>query len=603
MSELHNVAIYLAAAVVCVAVMKRLGFAAVLGYLVAGVLIGPWTTGLIDDVESAAHLSEFGVVLLLFVIGLELQPARLWALRRPIFGMGTAQLLLTGFVLALLAAGMGFEVGVALVTGFGLALSSTAFVLQLLAEKGELSAHHGRASFAILLFQDIAVIPLLAVVPLLASSTAMDDVDPLRGLVRLVLVCGGLVVASRFLLRPVFHLVARTGVPELFTATALLVVVATTVLMETVGLSITLGAFLAGVLLADSEYRHELEARVHPFEGLLLGLFFISIGMSADLGLLASQPVRVLALVLLLMAVKFVVLLLVGRLFKLTWPAAARLAAALSQGGEFAFILFGLAGEVGVLERDTAALLIVVVTLSMALTPVVYALTARALSALLPSSPPPAFEVPPSADGAVVIAGFGRFGNVIGRILRALRIPFTALDINPEQVAMVRLYGQKAYYGNATDLDLLHAAGLDQARALVLAIDDAEASLEIARLVRRHFPHVRVLARARDRRHWSKLKDLELAFVERELYHSSLRLSEELLVALGMHRRSARRAVVTFRAHDEAALERQRQHQDDQAGLVQTAKEAAAELAELFDADARFNPDGSAERRSDSGSP
>ncbi|MEQ8234316.1 MAG: monovalent cation:proton antiporter-2 (CPA2) family protein [Gammaproteobacteria bacterium] len=599
MSELHHVAIYLAAAVVCVAVMKRLGFAAVLGYLVAGVLIGPWTTGLIDDVESAAHLAEFGVVLLLFVIGLELQPARLWALRRPIFGMGSAQLLVTASALSAVAFVAGFGIGVALVIGFGLAMSSTAFVLQLLAEKKELPAHHGRASFAILLFQDIAVIPLLAVVPLLASSAALDEVDPLGGLLRLALVCGGLFLASRFLLRPVFQLVARSGVSELFTATALLVVVATTVLMEAVGLSATLGAFLAGVLLADSEYRHELEARLHPFEGLLLGLFFISVGMSADLGLLAAQPGRVFALVLTLMVIKFAVLLLVGRAFRLAWPAATRLAAVLCQGGEFAFILFGLAREVGVIEAETAALLIVVVTLSMALTPVAYALTARLLSVLAPPPAAPAFEMPQDDGGAVVIAGFGRFGTVVGRILRALRIPFTALDINPEQVEMVRQYGQKAYYGNATDLDLLHAAGLGRARALVLALDDAEASLKLAELTRRHFPAVRIFARARDRHHWTRLKDLDVAFVERELYHSSLRLSEELLIALGMHPRGARRAVITFRAHDETALERQRRYLDDQAGLVQTAKEAATELAALFDTDTRFDPRALSSRSSD----
>ena len=587
MSDLGYVAIFLSAAVVCVAFMKRLGFAAVLGYLVAGVVIGPWGLRLIVEAGNVRHLAEFGVVLLLFVIGLELQPNRLWALRRPIFGLGTAQLLATGTVLTGAGMALGLDPVSAAVAGFGLALSSTAFVLQLLAEKRELVSAHGRAGFAILLLQDIAVIPMLAMVPMLGADAAAQDLNPLLGLVRIVLVCGFLIVLSRFVLRPVFHLVARAHVPELFTASALLLVVGTALLMQAVGISVTLGAFLAGVLLADSEFKHEIEARVAPFEGLLLGLFFMSVGLSANLGLLSGQPLYIIALVAGLMAIKAGVMYTVARLFKMDHVQSLRLAAAISQGGEFAFILFSLAQGHGLMSSLFADQVTLAVTLSMAATPFVYALAQR-LTRPSEVQSTPAYDTVADTGHRVVIAGFGRFGQICGRILRGLGIPFTALEINLEQVALVRRFGSIAYYGDASNLELLESAHVEHASVFILAIDDPEASLRAAKLVRKHFPDVRVFARARNRQHAYALMSLDVHLIERELYHSSLRMAEHMLVALGLSPRQARRAVVSFRNLDEVTLRRQHAVQHDEAKLIQTNKEAVAELQQLFESDGRL---------------
>jgi len=588
MENLTHVAIYLTAAVLTVALMKRIGFAAVLGYLFAGIAIGPWGLGLIADVTRTQHLAEFGVVLLLFVIGLELQPSRLWALRRPIFGLGTAQVLVTGAVLGLLAAWAGLGWQAAAIVGFGLAMSSTAFVLQLLAEKRELATSQGRASFAILLFQDIAVIPLLAIVPLLAAPDALDGLSPLPGIAKFLAVCVGLALASRFVLRPLFQFVARSGVPELFTATTLLVVVATTLLMHASGLSPTLGAFLAGVLLADSEYRHELEARIAPFEGLLLGLFFISVGMSANLGLAAAAPATVLGLVVGLIGVKLAVMYGIARASGLAPTPAARLGAVLSQGGEFGFILFALARDQGLIGTGESDLLMLVVTVSMALTPFLHALATR-----LTRRPPLRagdYERIVDTDHQVVIAGFGRVGQVTGRVLRALQIPFTALEINPDQVETVQRFGSKAYYGDASSLDLLHAARVDKAKVFVLAIDEIEASLRTAATVRRHFPDVTLYARARNRRHVHRLMDLGLPYIERETYHSALLMTEKVLVAVGLTPGQARRAVLAFRAHDEKTLQEMHAIYKDDTQLVQSTREAADELRTLFESDAHLQP-------------
>lgn len=589
MNDLTYVAIYLIAAILCVALMKRLGFAAVLGYLAAGIVIGPWGLRLIDNAEHAAHLAEFGIVLLLFVIGLELQPNRLWALRRPIFGLGSAQLLVTGILLTGGGLALGLTPVLATVTGFGLAMSSTAFVLQLLAEKKELGASHGRSGFAILLLQDIAVIPMLAVVPLLASGAAMDQLNPVVGLLRIILVCGFLILVSRYILRPLFHIVAKTEVPELFTATALFVVIGTALLMQTVGISVTLGAFLAGVLLADSEFRHEIEARVAPFEGLLLGLFFISVGMSANLGLLVREPLTVMGLVLGLIITKFVAMYGLGRAFGGQHTQILKLAAVLSQGGEFAFILFGLARHQGLMTAVLADILILVVTISMAATPFVYTLVGKIIEAQRPVEAP-AYDRVEETDHRVVIAGFGRFGQVIARILRALQIPFTALEINPDQVAMVRRFGSRAYYGDASNLELLHAARVDKAQVFILAIDDPEASMRTAELVCKHFPNVKIFARARNRQHVYGLMGLGVSVIERELYHSSLRMTGHLLTTLGFSPRQAKRAILSFRNLDEAALRNTYEARQDEAALIQTNKQVTAELQSLFENDKRLHP-------------
>ena len=585
MSNPHDIGIYLAAAVLLVALMKHLGFAAVLGYLLAGIVIGPFGLGLIGDLTAAQQRAQFGVILLLFLIGLELQPSRLWAMRRAIFGMGSAQLGLTGLVLTGLAWACGLSLPVAGLVGCGLAMSSTAFVLQLMAEKHELALSHGRASFAILLFQDIAVIPLLALVPLLAAPTGLAGLTPLHTFAKLLMVAVGLFVISRFLVRSLFAVVVNTGVRELFTATALLVVIATSLLMDFLGLSVTLGAFLAGVLLADSDHRHELEACIAPFEGLLLGLFFIAVGMSANLGLLVQMPLLVGGAVLALMGVKMLVLYGVARGFRLPHRTALKLAAALSQGGEFAFILFGVMRTHGVLMMREAEFVMLVVTLSMALTPFVYALASKfaGTPALDPSS-----ASDDHAEPKVVIAGFGRFGQITGRVLRTLKIPFTMLEIDPAKINLGSSLGGEAYTGDAANLTLLHAAGVATAQFVVVAIDDPDASVRLAELLRRHFPAVRIFARARDRQHVFRLMDLGVTHIQRETYHSSMLLTEQLLEGLGLSRRQANHAVSTFQSHDERELALGHVAYKEALAKAQKLPETAAELQALLVGDDRL---------------
>ena len=472
MSFLVEAVVFLAAAVVTVPVFRRLGLGAVLGYLVAGVVIGPWALALVSDVDHILHFAEFGVVLLLFVIGLELQPNRLWTLRKSIFGLGGAQLFVTGAALAVAGYGLGLGPTTAAIVGLALSLSSTAFALQMLAERNQLTTRHGRSAFSILLFQDLAAIPMLAIVPLLGPEATgpMESSGMIAGVQTTAIVLA-VVIGGRFLLRPVLRIVAATRTPEVFTAMALLTVVGTALLMETVGLSMALGAFLAGVLLADSEYRHALEADIEPFKGMLLGLFFIAVGMSLNVGLVARQPGLVVALVAGLIAVKFAVVYGLGRLQGLDNRAACNLAVAISQGGEFAFVIFGVAFGAGLIERELADLMIAVVTISMAVTPLLTFVN----DAIQRSRPEKAvardFEVPPDRDRHVIIAGFGRFGQIVGRVLRAKKIPFTALEVSPEKIDFVRKYGNKVYYGDASRLALLHAARAESVAAGSITAD------------------------------------------------------------------------------------------------------------------------------------
>jgi glutathione-regulated potassium-efflux system ancillary protein KefC/glutathione-regulated potassium-efflux system protein KefB len=586
MEILDEMAIFLGAAVLAVPLVKRLGFGSVLGYLAAGILIGPWGLRLISDVDRVLHLSELGVVLLLFIIGLELQISRLWVLRKPIFGLGGAQVIATTAALGGAAWLLGLPPAAAFVAGAGLAMSSTALVLQMLAEQGELTTAHGRSSFAILLFQDLAVIPLLALVPTLGVTPASTLLhDPWLAALQAIGAFAAVTVGGRYLLRPIFRAIAHTRIREVFTATALLVVIGTALLMQSAGLSMALGAFLAGVLLADSEYRHEIEAGIEPFKGLLLGLFFIAVGMAADLGLLVRRPLEILALVAALCLIKALLLVALGRAFGLAAPATLRLGSVLAQGGEFAFVLFTVALDHQVMRREWVDLLIVVVTLSMALTPVLYTIVARVLSwaaAAVPSRP---YDVIESPGAPVIIAGFGRFGQIVGRILRLRRIPFTALDISPEQIDLVRRFGAEAYYGDAARLDLLRAARANRSRLLVIAIDDVEASLRVAELARSHFPDLTVYARARNRRHAYRLMDLGVRVITRELFYSSLKMAEQVLVALGFTSSKARETVQRFLEHDERTLRLQHAIYHDEEKLIQSAKEAAAELQLLFEAD------------------
>jgi len=579
-----QIAVLLAATVIAVPLFRRFKLSAVLGYLAAGVVIGPWGLGLFHDVENILHFAEFGVVLLLFVIGLELQPSRLWVMRHAVFGAGGVQVAVTTAALAAAALALGLAWQTAVVIAFALSLSSTALVLQVLAERRELTARHGRSAFAILLFQDLAIMPALVILPMLggASSAALD-----WKAIAIPLVAAAVVVAAgRYALRPALRIIAGTRAQEAFTAAALLVVVGTALLFESVGLSMALGAFMAGVLLADSEYRHELEADIEPFKGLLLGLFFMAVGMSANLGVLLQAPFTVLALTLGYLGVKMLAVGGAARIARHDAPTARRLAVALAGGGEFAFVLLALAAADGLVPRATTELLVIVVTLSMVAAPLLIAGADRLARRLKPATAAPAFDTFEPEEPRVLLAGLGRFGQIVARVLRARRIRFTALEISQTQVDFLRRFGNRLYYGDASRLELLRSAGASQASVLVIAIDDVEASVRTAEIARRHFPNLRVLARARNRQHAFRLMETGVTEIWRETYASSLELAEATLVALGTSREAAASQVRRFRELDEETLRAQASVRDDETKLIATAVASARQLEQLFEADA-----------------
>jgi len=519
-------------------------------------------------------------------VGLELEPSRLWALRQPVFGLGGAQVLATGIVLTGIALWLDLSWQAAIVIGLGLAMSSTAIVLAWLGERGELSSPSGRRAFAILLFQDLAVIPLIALLPLLAPSTAgaaSGWVLAVKGVAAIVLV----IVVSRLLIRPLLKVVARFGGREVFTAAALLVVIGAALLMEVIGLSMSLGAFLAGVLLADSEFRHELEADVEPFKGLLLGLFFMAVGMSANLDLFAAHPLPVLGVAIGLMLLKAVLLYAVARVARTGNEDAQRIAVLLAQGGEFAFVLFTAAQTVGILAGETAQFLVLAVTISMLLAPLSFVVHEQLLARWLERKKPPEFDLIDGPGNPVIIAGYGRYGQIISRVLRMTGIPFTALEASYQQVDFVRKFGAKVYYGDASRLELLESAKTRDAKLFVLAIDDVEASVKTAAIVRKHFPDLPILARARNRVHYYRLRDLDIEAIERDTFLSSLDTARQALEKLGLDPTQAARAVDLFRKHDKRQLEVQYAVRQDEAQLIQTAAQAAAQLQELFESDVK----------------
>ena len=588
MPILHTAIVLLAAAVLAVPLAKRLGFGSPLGYLAAGLAIGPSGLGLITDVESMAHVSELGVVMLLFLIGLELRPQRLWVMRKSVFALGGAQVALTAAALAGAAMALGLPGNAAVAAGAGLALSSTAIALPLLAERDLLATHAGRDSFSILLFQDLAVIPLVALLPLLGAGGALSvggdgvwlAVAKAAGAIAVVLVGG------RLLVRPVFRLVDAAKTPEIFTATALLIVLGTAALVEAAGLSMSLGAFMAGVLLSDSEYRHEVKADIEPFEGLLLGLFFVSVGVSADVAGFVAAPGGMLLLTLGLVAVKAAVLFALARFAGNTPRGSVRLAAVLAQGGEFGFVLFGHAVASRAMAQEHANTAMLVVTLSMIVTPFLFAATERWLVPRLGGKPARAFDtIDTDGTAPVIICGFGRVGQIVGRVLRLRRIPFTALEKSAAQVDFVRRFGTKVFYGDPTRPELLRAAGADTARVLVVALEDMQENLTVVDMAQRLFPHLTIAARARNRRHAHLLMDRGVTIIVRETFLSSLDLTERVLTATGMDAGEAHRTIETFRAHDERTLERQHGVHHDEQRLIQTSRDAALELQSLFEAD------------------
>ena len=578
--------VFLLAAVIAVPLFKRFGLGAVLGYLVAGVALGPNGLAVVRDAEGVLTASEIGVVMLLFVIGLELSLPRLKVMRQPVFVVGGLQVALCGLALGALALAWGLGPKTALIVGLGLALSSTAVGLQLLAERKALNTDHGRLGFAILLFQDLAAIPLLAVIPLLGTVVSPDAEVPAslaiaKGLGAMAL----LVLGGRVLLRHVFRIIARTGMPEVFTATALLVVLGSAWLMQAAGLSAGLGAFLAGVLLADSEFRHELESQIQPFEGLLLGLFFMAVGMSIDLRQVAAEPTLIAAGVAALMAVKFALLFAVGlKPGRLDKRESLLLASVLALGGEFAFVVFSEADKAGLLDAATRDRLVAIVGISMALTPLLLIAMLRLAGAAGAGRPKRPYDDIEDHHPQVLVAGFGRFGQIVARLLLAQRIPFVAIEHDAEQVDFVRRFGNKIYYGDPARPDLLRAAGAANVRVFVIAVDQVESSLRTVRVIRRHYPDAKVFARARDRRHAWQLMDLG-ATVMRETFLSSLEMGRDVLVALGVAPETAAAYAQRFRDHDERLLASQYLVHDDEDALRQTAADARAELEQLFEAD------------------
>ncbi|WP_019304529.1 monovalent cation:proton antiporter-2 (CPA2) family protein [Xanthomonas oryzae] len=580
------------AAIVAVPVFKRFGLGAVLAYLVAGVVLGPDGVGVVQDAERISGAAEIGVVMLLFVIGLELSPALLKVMRHSVFGAGATQVLVTAVILGglLMAAQLGWKS--ALIVGVALALSSTAVGLQLLAEHKALNSDYGRLAFAILLFQDLIAIPLLASIPLLGGSKndALDWQDVAKAIAALasVIVCG------RFVLRHLFNVVARTRMPEVFTASALLVVLGTAWIMQEAGLSASLGAFIAGVLLADSEFRHELESQIEPFEGLLLGLFFISVGMGIDLHRVVAEPWVIAAGVAMLLVVKFSLLVGIGSMAKLPLRSSLMLGSVLWLGGEFAFVVFNEADRVGLLEPANHDRLVAIVGVSMALTPLLLLGMQRILNGPLrvraPKTDRP-FDTIDAQTPKVLVAGMGRFGQVVARLLTARHVPFVALEHNPHTVEDLRRFGSQLYYGDPTRPELLRAAGADRIKVFVIAVDDPETNIKTVQRIRRLYPQATVLARARNRQHAWKLMDLG-AEPFREVFASSLELSERVLTSLGLGEALAHDHVKRFRQHDEDLLRRQHLVYDDEAKVIQTSRDARADLMNLFEADVKADVDG-----------
>lgn len=576
---LQSSVIFLTAAVVAVPLAQRLGLGSVLGYLLAGVAIGPWGLGLISDVTSILHFAEFGVVLLLFLIGLELNPKKLLQMKGPILGLGGAQVVITTLVIASFAYLIGTSWQTSLVIGMGLALSSTAIALKVIEEQGLEGSEAGQSGFAVLLFQDIAVIPMLAILPVLAGNTAGDWFD----LLWMFAGVGGLLVGGHYLLRPLFRYVVMSGVRELFTVASLLLVIGIALLMKQLGLSMALGTFLAGVLLAESEYRHELEIAIEPFKGLLLGLFFIAVGMAVNLGLLALQPFMVLFSVLGLVVVKGLILYLLGHLSGNRAKARSKMAAILSQGGEFAFVIFTAASAEGLLSQDQIAFLLVVVSLSMVTTPLLLTAQNRWYARRLNAGATKTRRSDVvNKQPRVIIAGFGRFGQIVGRLMYANKIKVTVLESDASQIQLLRKYGYKVFFGDATQLDLLRAAGADKAEAIIICTDSPDEIMKIVELCQQHFPRLKLLARARSRVEAYQLLSHGIESYSRETFLGALDLGRQALVEMGMHPYQAKRAEAHFRKLDNAMLkELLPQHKDDKQ-LALRAKEARKELEEIF---------------------
>jgi monovalent cation:proton antiporter-2 (CPA2) family protein len=595
----YQALIYLAAAVISVPIAKRLGLGSVLGYLVAGIIIGPFVLKLVGhEGQDVMEIAEFGVVMMLFLIGLELQPALLWKLRGPILGVGGLQVGLTSLIIMALGLILGLSWQMSLAAGLILSMSSTAIVLQILKEKGLTKTSGGQYSFSVLLFQDLAVIPILALLPLLAmtpiafeSATAGQHSQvgllnglPIWGQTFMVLgVVTAIVIVGRYIITPLFRFIARTKLREIFTAAALLLVVGIAVLMSRVGLSPALGTFLAGVVLAQSEFRHELESDIEPFKGLLLGLFFIAVGASIDFRLIMSTPGLILELVMALILVKFLVLFAIGRIFRMGFDHNLLMAFGLAQGGEFSFVLFSLAVQKNVLSTGVANPLIAAVAVSMALTPVIMLINEKFIQPRFGTIEKEEREDDEIAGkNQVIIAGFGRMGSIIGRFLRANNLQATFLDIDADNVDLLRKLGLKVFYGDASRVDLLRAAGAAEAKLLIVAVDQPEKTYEIVEAAQKHFPHLKILARSASYEDAYELIEMGIDHVYRETFDTALRMGTDALVMMGHRAYRVNRAAMSFRKHNERFVREMAKHRKNHTEWLQRLRQRIEDLEQIM---------------------
>jgi monovalent cation:proton antiporter-2 (CPA2) family protein len=581
-SLLIDVLIFTAAASLFVPLFKKLKLGAILAYLFAGIVIGPHALGLITDTETILHFSELGVVFLLFLIGLELAPQKLWRLRKAIFGLGLLQVFITGVVLSVLASLFGMNNAQSLVIGFGLSLSSTAFVVQLLEENNELKTAYGQGAFGILMFQDLAIVPLLALLSFLASTG--ESQFSMNQILISIGTLGILIAVGPYLVRHVLRNVANSKTQETFTAISLFIVIGTGLLVEHSGLSMAMGAFLAGVLLANSEYRHELEVNLLPFKGLLLGLFFIAVGMALNLQVIANKPLIVIGICIGLLAIKATIIFLLALGFKFPRASAFKMAFVLPQGGEFAFVLFNAAVGKQVFGNDLAALLNAAVTLSMAITPFLYAWNKNRVKLIEPENNAKYDQIDES-HAEVIIAGFGRFGQIVARFLKAQKVSFIILEHNAAQVETARKFGNKVYYGDATRADILESADIKNAKIFILAIVDLKTSKAIAQYVKKKYPHIKIMARVRNRQHAIAMMEIGVEVIHRETFLTSLEVAKEVMLTKGLSAEKVDKQIEKFIRKDEQILKKQYELRNDDEGFLSYTIQANKELDNILDAD------------------
>jgi len=575
--------VFIGSALVMVPIFQRLRFGSVLGYLLAGLIVGPGALGFIKDPHSVLHFAELGVVFLLFVIGLEIQPKKLWSMRRELTGLGGLQIGLCTAIFTFIATRFDIPVATSLVIGFALSLSSTAYALQTLMERGEFNTDFGRSSFAVLLAQDLVAIPALALIPLAAAHSAGREAGlDWRAVGVALSVIFALFIAGRYLIRPAFRLIAASRMREIFTAAGLFIVLGVAVLMQQIGLSAALGTFIAGVLLADSEYRHEIETNIEPFKSLLMGLFFMAVGMGVNVELLLARPGLVLGLAFGYLTIKGGVIYYAGRLMGAHHEKSKLMALTICQGGEFAFVILGMALQFGMAPPGPVGLLTVVITISMAISPLLNLASDQWRLRHQKAIDPRAYDSIEGETPQVIIAGYGRFGQIFGRILKAQDIPFVGIDHDPAHVELVRKFGTKIYYGDASREDLLESAGAARAKFFVLAIDDVDISVQTAKTVSEHFPHLKIFARARNRGHVFDLMDLGITEIKRETLDSAVFFVGDLLEEMGFEKARAQQIVTKFKRHDELGLAEQHKVRNDDKKFLSLAKQSAEQLAQVL---------------------